>query len=193
MSNDAELLERPTVDAPPPTPTDADGQQRLSADIHLLGDLLGEAIRRLAGEDAFALEEEVRAAAKELRARPSLEEARRLRDRLDKLDLSALRTLIRAFSIYFDLINLAEQQARVRALRLRAVAGRVAAAARKSRGGPAPAARTRRDGRAGGRPPAAGPSSAPSSPPTPARRGGAPSSKNWRRSRASSTGWSTPG
>jgi len=117
MSNDTELLERPTVDALPPP--DSDGQQRLSADIHLLGDLLGGAIRRLAGEDAYALEEEVRAAAKELRARPSLEEARRLRDRLDGLDLSALRTLIRAFSIYFDLINLAEQQARVRALRAR--------------------------------------------------------------------------
>ncbi len=116
MSHDAKLLERPTSDAPPPAPTD-EGQQRLSADIHLLGDMLGDAIRRLAGEDAFALEEEVRAAAKELRVRPSLEEARRLRDRLDKLDLSALRTLIRAFSIYFDLINLAEQQARVRALR----------------------------------------------------------------------------
>ncbi len=118
MTNDADLLERPTADAPPPAPTD-DGQQGLSADIHLLGDLLGKAVRRLAGEGAFALEEEIRAAAKELRARPSLEEARRLRDRLDKLDLSALRTLIRAFSIYFDLINLAEQQARVRALRTR--------------------------------------------------------------------------
>ena len=58
MSHDSKLLERPTVDAPPPAPTD-EGQQRLSADIHLLGDMLGDAIRRLAGEDAFALEEEV--------------------------------------------------------------------------------------------------------------------------------------
>jgi phosphoenolpyruvate carboxylase len=94
-------------------------QEALSADIHLLGDLLGQAIRRLAGEDAFALVEEVRAAAKALRSQPSVEEARRLRDRLDQLDVPALRTLIRAFSIYFDLINLAEQHARVRAIRQR--------------------------------------------------------------------------
>ena len=33
------------------------------------------------------------------------------------LDLSALRTLTRAFSLYFDLINLGEQRARVSALR----------------------------------------------------------------------------
>ncbi len=91
----------------------------LSEDIHLLGDLLGGAIRRFAGEDAFALVEEVRASAKDLRGDPSPEAARRLRDRLGELGLDDLRTLIRAFSIYFDLINLAEQQARVRALRAR--------------------------------------------------------------------------
>jgi phosphoenolpyruvate carboxylase len=91
--------------------------EALSADIHLLGGLLGETIRRLAGEDAFALVEEVRADAKDLRADASPEHARALRDRLGRLDLAELRTLIRAFSIYFDLTNLAEQQARVRAIR----------------------------------------------------------------------------
>lgn len=95
-------------------------QEALSADIHLLGDLLGSTIRRIAGEEVFALIEEVRAAAKGLRANPSPEDARRLRDRLAALDVPALRGLIRAFSVYFDLINLAEQRARVRALHLRA-------------------------------------------------------------------------
>lgn len=94
-------------------------QRALSADIHLLGDMLGAAIRRLAGEDAFQLVEEIRGATKQLRNQPSVAEARRLRDRLDELSLADLRTLIRAFSVYFDLINLAEQQARIRAIRLR--------------------------------------------------------------------------
>jgi phosphoenolpyruvate carboxylase len=94
-------------------------QEALSADIHTLGDLLGATIRRVSGEEVFDLVEEVRAAAKALRATPSLEEARRLRDRLAGLDVPSLRALIRAFSVYFDLINLAEQRARVRALWLR--------------------------------------------------------------------------
>ena len=100
----------------------AAAQAALGADIRLLGDLLGQAIRRLAGEFAFQLEEEVRAAAKELRAKPSLDAARTLRDRLGGLPVEHLRTLIRAFSVYFDLINLAEQQARVRSLKNRAAA-----------------------------------------------------------------------
>ena len=105
-----------------------DSQKALGADIRLLGNLLGDSIRRLAGDQAFDLEEEVRAAAKELRTSHSTEAARRLRDQLGKLDLPALRGLIRAFSVFFDLINLAEQQARVRALRHRSTSPETARA-----------------------------------------------------------------
>jgi phosphoenolpyruvate carboxylase len=94
-------------------------KKALSADIHLLGGLLGNTILRLRGKEAYNLEEKFRRAAKRLRKQPSLEKARGLRDRLDALKLPELRLLIRAFSIYFDLINLAEQQARVRTLRER--------------------------------------------------------------------------
>ncbi len=97
-------------------------QEALSSDIHRLGGLLGQTILRLAGEEAYRLEEEVRALSKALRSNPSLEEARQLRDRLGGLKLPVLRTLIRSFSTYFDLINLAEQQARIRSLRERTVA-----------------------------------------------------------------------
>ncbi len=96
-------------------------QESLSNDIHLLGDLLGEVVRRHAGQAAFDLVEEVRAAAKALRAEPSTDQARKLCERLATLPLADLRMLIRAFGVYFDLINLAEQQARVRVLRARAV------------------------------------------------------------------------
>ncbi|MBY0231759.1 MAG: phosphoenolpyruvate carboxylase, partial [Gemmataceae bacterium] len=92
----------------------------LGADIRLLGGMLGDVIREVAGEPAFALEEEVRAAAKELRQSHSVEEARKLRARLEGLDVPRLRTLIRAFTVFFDLVNLAEQRARVRVLRHRA-------------------------------------------------------------------------
>lgn len=105
-------------------PTDATLEHRsrrtLSADIRLLGNLLGDAIRRLAGEEAFSLVEEIRSATKTLREHPSPDVARGLRDRLAQLDLPALKMLIRAFSIYFDLINLAEQRVRLRVLRWQA-------------------------------------------------------------------------
>jgi len=92
----------------------------LGKDSQFLADQLGEVIQRLAGTQAFALVEEISAASRNLRARPSVDEARRLRDRLADLELPALRTLIRAFTVYFDLINLAEQRARLRSLRRRA-------------------------------------------------------------------------
>ena len=114
-----------TTDEPAPRPMTDGGeaeaiQRALSADIHLLGNLLGETIGRLAGAPALALVEEVRAATKNIRQQPSVDEARRLRDRLGQLELTELRTLTRAFSIYFDLTNLAEQRARLRTLRWRA-------------------------------------------------------------------------
>lgn len=103
-------------------PRDDPVQRALSADIHFLGDLLGRTIRRLAGDDAYALVEEVRAATKTLRTEHSVDKARALRDRLEVLDLEALRTLTRAFGLYFDLINLAELRARLRSIRIRAAA-----------------------------------------------------------------------
>ena len=108
------------LDLPPPSiSNDGGAHHSLGADIDLLDDLLAMAIRRLAEPEALQLVEEVRATAKELRARPSTEGANRLLDRLNDLDIPTLRTLIRAFSVYFDLINLAEQHARIRTIRHR--------------------------------------------------------------------------
>ena len=51
---------------------DSVARDGLRADIQLLDGVLGDAIRRLAGDEAFALQAEVRAAAGALRAEPSL-------------------------------------------------------------------------------------------------------------------------
>ena len=50
-------------------------QEALSSDIHFLGDLLGDTIRRVSGEEVYQLVEEIRPAAKALRTTPSLDEA----------------------------------------------------------------------------------------------------------------------
>ncbi|MBS0261384.1 MAG: phosphoenolpyruvate carboxylase [Planctomycetes bacterium] len=99
---------------------DQRARRTLSSDIRMLGTTLGTAIRRLAGESAYENVESLRAATKMLRECPSTEAAARLRDQLAQFDLTTLRTLIRAFSIYFDLINLAEQRVRLRVLRWQA-------------------------------------------------------------------------
>ncbi len=96
----------------------------LSADIHLLGDLLGQIIREQHGEEAFELVERVRLSS---RARRSGDEAAAtsLRQTIDSLELGALRVLIKAFGNYFQLINIAEDQQRIRVLRQREASGRL--------------------------------------------------------------------
>src|SRR5687767_14845188 len=90
----------------------------LSEDIHLLGDLLGQVIREQHGEEAFALVEKVRQDAKARRAGDE-EAAAELLKLINDLKLPALRVLISAFSNYFQLINIAEDQQRIRVLRER--------------------------------------------------------------------------
>ena len=111
-----------TETPPPATSREELVRRALSQDIRRLGGLLGSVIRNLEGQDVYELVEEIRAGTKQLREQPSLAAARALRDRLKPLPVPTLRKLNRAFSIYFDLINLAEQQARLRALRLHSLA-----------------------------------------------------------------------
>lgn len=100
-------------------PLPAEPRDPLSMSIHLLGDMLGDVIREQSGNDAFALEEHVRALAKELRADPSPERARTLTSTIHALDVPHLRGLIKAFALYFGLVNLAENNERIRVLRER--------------------------------------------------------------------------
>jgi phosphoenolpyruvate carboxylase len=97
---------------------------QLGADIRLLGNLLGEVIREQHGNAAFDLVERVRAQARSRRehatdAAPTLA----LAATIEALTLDEHRVLIKAFSNYFQLINIAEDQQRVRVLRQREAAG----------------------------------------------------------------------
>ena len=89
----------------------------LDSDIHLLGEIHGNAILKQAGKIAFDLIEEIKSRSLVIRETNSLTEARKLISKLDGIEIKDLRLLIRAFGVYFDLLNLAEQQARVRSLR----------------------------------------------------------------------------
>jgi phosphoenolpyruvate carboxylase len=93
-------------------------QVALSADIHLLGDLLGEVIVEQEGEVCFELEESMRALAK---SRRSGEEAaaRELDSLVASLDLDQAQLLTKAFATYFRLVNIAEETQRARVLRSR--------------------------------------------------------------------------
>src|SRR5688500_5679462 len=89
---------------------------QLSEDIHILGDLLGQVIREQHGDDALALVEQVRHSAKSRRAGDAASAAA-LMELIHGLDLQKLNILTSAFSNYFQLINIAEDQQRIRVLR----------------------------------------------------------------------------
>ncbi|HWQ31366.1 MAG TPA: phosphoenolpyruvate carboxylase [Blastocatellia bacterium] len=86
----------------------------LRADIHRLGDLLGDTLRRLGGESLFETEERVRALCKSLRSSHAPATEQRLKKLLASLGLDEAIGVIRAFSVYFQLVNIAEQYHRIR-------------------------------------------------------------------------------
>ena len=91
---------------------------RLSADVKFLGGALGTVLQELEGERLFELVETVRAETKRRRAgEPGAAQA--LRTLIASQDLGTAERLLRAFTVYFQLINLAEEIHRVRVNRLR--------------------------------------------------------------------------
>jgi phosphoenolpyruvate carboxylase len=100
--------------APTPSP------DRLHDDVHFLGDLVGQILREQAGERLFALVEHVRTAAIALRAQPVTQESESgLLAWANEQSTSDLAGIVRAFSVYFHVINMAEEHHRVRVLRER--------------------------------------------------------------------------
>ena len=91
----------------------SDRDDGLRSDIRRLGTQLGDALERQHGPELLDLVEEVRALTKATRSAVDPEAASRLRSILDGLDLDKATNLVRAFSAYFHLANVAEQTHRV--------------------------------------------------------------------------------
>lgn len=104
-------------------------QERLREQIHLLGDLLGATIIEQEGRALFEQVEAVRSLAKasrgegETSSQPAAAARREALEQLlaltGRLSLADARGVLKAFASYFQLINLAEEEERVRVLHAR--------------------------------------------------------------------------
>ncbi|MBE2200004.1 MAG: phosphoenolpyruvate carboxylase [Anaerolinea sp.] len=91
----------------------------LSQDIHLLGDTLGRVIRRQAGIAIFEQEERLRALCKTRRSDDDPAIDSHIQQIVQQWSLAAAELVARTFTLYFELINIAEEQNRIRVLRQR--------------------------------------------------------------------------
>ncbi len=85
----------------------------LRANVRLLGEILGRVLVEQEGEETYALEERIRLLAR-LGRRGDAGARRALAETIDGLDVAAQATILRAFTVYFHLANIAEQHHRVR-------------------------------------------------------------------------------
>ena len=103
--------------------TEANGAREardsIGEQIHLLGDLLGETIIEQEDCGVFDLVEMIRSLAKTSRAGDAAA-GQRLLALVDGLPIDQARPVVKAFATYFQLVNLAEEEDRVRVLRERA-------------------------------------------------------------------------
>ncbi len=88
----------------------------LRRDVRFLADMLGEVIRELEGQEAIDLVEEVRGLARARRSGDHAAEAA-LDEKIAAIDERQATIVTRAFSVFFDLVNIAEDRQRVRVLR----------------------------------------------------------------------------
>ena len=110
----------PAVQAEPAGIGSSSAPDALSREIKLLGALLGQVIAEQAGEEILALVERVRRLTIDIRRNPSPTRQLGLRAILEELSAGQVEALIKAFSLYFHLTNLAEEKHRVRRVRKRA-------------------------------------------------------------------------
>jgi phosphoenolpyruvate carboxylase len=95
----------------------------LRREVRLLTTMLGRAIEESGGPELLSDVERLRKAAIRLREDPSEQRERAVLEAVGNLDLERAEAVARAFTCYFQLVNLAEEHQRLRALRERSRAG----------------------------------------------------------------------
>lgn len=94
------------------TPFDSEDAD-LRADIRRMGDMLGNTLRNLWGEEVYEMVEYVRVATRTLRESSNPELREELINKLDESSLWLVIRTVRAFTGYFHLANVAEQHHRI--------------------------------------------------------------------------------
>ena len=91
----------------------------LRRDVRILGDALGQIIAEAGGTDLLRAVEELRMATIAFRRDATPAALDEIHEQIDAMDLSRAEAVARAFTCYFQLINLAEERQRMRTLRQR--------------------------------------------------------------------------
>ncbi|WP_408427778.1 phosphoenolpyruvate carboxylase [Paraburkholderia fungorum] len=108
--------------------TRADKGQQLSQDIRYLGRLLGDVVREQEGDAVFDVIEAIRQAAVRFRREDDSTAAQMLDKKLSSLSPEQTMSVVRAFSYFSHLANIAEDRHRNRRHRIDALAGSAAQA-----------------------------------------------------------------
>ena len=104
----------------------ADGSEKdvpLREDIRLLGRILGDTVREQEGEEVFELVEQIRRASIRFHRDNEVGARRELEATLDSLSADQTLAIVRAYSYFSHLANIAEDQHHIRRNRAHAIAG----------------------------------------------------------------------
>ncbi|RKN78310.1 phosphoenolpyruvate carboxylase [Paenibacillus ginsengarvi] len=88
--------------------------QLLRRDVRFLGNILGEVLIHQGGQQLFNLEEQIREMSKTLRASSDPKLLQEFKKLIRSLSPEDRHNVVRAFAIYFQLVNIAEQNHRIR-------------------------------------------------------------------------------
>jgi phosphoenolpyruvate carboxylase len=106
-----------------PAPIEPNKEQPLSDDIRLLGKLLGDTLRDQQGDETFALIETIRQTAVRYRKHADKEQKQQMEAALNQLSNANTISVVRAFSYFSHLANIAEDLHHNRRRRAHLIAG----------------------------------------------------------------------